>query len=222
MKALLFLLLFCTTYSIAQTWTIGTSAGPGYYIPKVFFKSSEQKNAYFATNDLFPGWGFSAGAAVIRSLSDNYELETGLRFSHVAVRFRTKENSFPPATTHTDYHMKGHYLELPVKITFVRGEQFQLIGSFGIQIGFAIDRFSTTTVYSNEKPVSDGTSTYTKLAPATFTPGITLGGAWHFSDNWSIRALHSLQYSFPAGNPKSYQFYLWRVGLDVGVYYKLD
>lgn len=221
MKLLLVFLLIVPDY-LAQQWSIGAGYGTDYCDREIYFKTILEESAYHLNHRDFPEWGFTSGLSAIYHSSGNYELESGLRFSQKAIRHRTKENSFPPMLTHTDYDMKGYYLDVPLKINLVYGNKFQFIASAGITTSFAIQRSSVATTYSYETALATTKSNYTLLATAFFTPEFAMGATWHFSGKWSLRVLPVVRFSFPAGIPGSYRFHIWSVGVGATICYRLN
>lgn len=175
--------------------------------------------------------GFSTGVNVCIGLSKFLSLETGIQYANRGYRTKTIPTDgfhsliFEPIVTSNKYIYTYRYLDIPLKINFIYGqEKIRFIGSLGMSANLFVnekekhiefyDDYSTKVINTISKDKS-----MTKIG---FTPMIAAGFDYALSKKTNLRMQSTYRKSIKTLIQDPVYIYLYGVGVNVGYYYTVN
>jgi hypothetical protein len=224
MKKLFTAFLLLPLLSVGQTnWKVGLHVSPNLCYRSLDYKTDKIKQLYDTINSDSPRFGFTAGIPVVFSISDNFELESGLLIDYQRLYRRSKENTSPPSITNYDMGMKSWYLTLPVRLNYKIGEnKVQFISSLGLGFGLAIQRSTKGYYYdSNENEVGRQNSNSNAYPKNILNAEISAGILWRLTEKVEIRVQPEFRYSLRGSSSSVSTFRPYTVGIGIELLYNL-
>lgn len=172
-------------------------------------------------------FGYTTGLSLDFECSKRIGFQTGLLYSNKGYQTTKQDMYYPspdpsvPVQIKTVYNF--HYLDVPFKVNFVTGKnKVKFIAGAGITVNFPLEENEKNILnYSNgdiKKEKHSSTYDYEKLNISSL---VSLGVEYKLKENIFLRAEPTFRYGLLKIIDLPVTEYLWNVGLDIGVYYKL-
>ena len=224
---ILFLILICSFLNGQQNGQSGVSIRV-YYSPDICYRFLSDDSWVADTRDEneIIKYGNSIGTGIICKLNPFIALELGIQYSTKG--YQTKKNeviSSEPDSTLPDMIKEVYrynYLGLPVRLSFIKEfNKFSLRSSLGLVNNGLLKHEYETISYNKDGSyftATEGIESYNKFA---LTSVISIGIGYQISQLIEIQIEPTLQYDLLKIKDAPMETYLWNLGLNMSLTYKL-
>jgi len=210
---------------------VGFSFSPDYAFRTLKNNDGSSSSDYVikSRNDIEKGkFSFTTGFNLNLVLSKKIELQTGLLYSDRGYRSPKRVPDFAVQPSGAPTHIKSkasfNYIDVPLKLNFVSGKgSVKFIAGIGFAANLLFHNSEKAIYYypdGNEKKydVSEGYD-YKKFNLSAL---VNSGVEYQLSKNISLRAEPTFRYGLLKIIDKPVTAKLWNIGLNMGVYLKLN
>ncbi len=208
---------------------IGISFSPDYNYRKLKNNDGSSSSDFVinSRNEQEKGkFSVTTGLTLIARLSKKLELQTGLLYSDKGHRIPKHALDYAPRPgepTHIKSQTSFNYLDIPLKLNFISGSgHIKFIAGAGLTVNILLNESELVTLFygdGSEKELRQ--SDQFEYKKFNLSSVISAGVEFKLTENFFLRTEPTFRYGLLKIIDLPVTAYLWNVGLNVGVYYKL-
>ncbi len=231
-RKLLLVLLLCATWSVFsqpdeqknnRRLSLGLSFSPDYSSAITKLNNPDFPN--FVKDYIEPDFGYTAGVNLSYQVNGWLGLEAGLHFANKGYK-----SSWIPSTNiqgaqlgKARYFDHFYYLDIPLTAKFyILQKRLRLFATAGLSPSIYLDGnyyFEIKYVNGEEKTQNSESPLSARAINLVMLAGLGIG--YNISNKISLRLEPIYRRSLTSINSNPMKFYLWSIGVNAGMYYRL-